>query len=704
MNTTMTGQTSAAPETPNLYRQTWARLKPVLIGVAGFSAIINVLMLTGSVYMLQVYDRVLSSGSVPTLIGLFTVVVILFAFLGFYDFLRTRILARTAVKLDQALAEPVHQAWLRSGITGAAGHNASPQPMRDLEAVRGFVGSSPMAGLFDLPFVPLFLAVLFIIHPWLGILTILGSAVVVALTLINRAMTTGLLQKTLSHDHAASDFADTGRRGAEAVVAMGMEKTITRKWQGLHDMALAAGQRTSDPGEALTAFSKAFRMLLQSAILTMGAYLVLQGEITAGMIIAASILSGRALAPVDQAVGQLRGIGKAAAAHQRLDEFFAKMPAPTPAMDLPPPTGQVTLTGVTKLAPGAPGTDRKRLLQQVGFALEPGDGLGVIGNSASGKSSLARLLVGAWQPDMGEIRLNGATRDQWDPAVLGRYIGYMPQALTLLPGSIRDNIARFTPDVADTDVMAAAKMAGVHDMILGLPDGYKTQVGGVTGTAALSGGQVQRIGLARAIFGKPALVVLDEPNANLDTAGDEALTRAIRALRETGTTVIVMAHRPSAIAAVNKVLMLNNGQVTAFGPKEDVLSHVLAGPAGGAKRQGPPQPQTAQGQRPQPAPPPRTAQHPQPVHAQAQRPAQQAAPAPAATTPAPRPQPQPQQASPKQQPIRGKVTRVADPAKAGKTDQQSTANLKKLLAAERTARKTGADHPFFSRYKTGTDA
>lgn len=559
------------------YRSSFARLRPVFWWVAGFSAIINVLMLTGSIYMMQVYDRVLSSGSVPTLVGLFTIVVVLYGFLGIYDFLRARILARASVNLDQTLADQVYASWLQSGVPGATGKGATAQPLRDLEAVRSFVGTSPMAGLFDLPFVPLFLAVLFVIHPLLGVLTIAGSAIVIGLTLLNQAMTNGLVQKALDRDAAARDFADSSKHSAEAVLAMGMGLPLTARWRGLHDDALAAGQSTSDPSEALTAFSKAFRMLLQSTILTLGAFLVLRGEISAGSIIAASLLSGRALAPVDQTVGQLRAISKTWAAHRRLSSYFAALPEPVSPMDLPAPTGQITLNGICKLAPGGSGPDQKRLLTQVSFALEPGDGLGVIGNSASGKSTLAKLLVGVWDADMGDLRMDGATRDQWDTAVLGRHIGYMPQSFILLPGTIRDNIARFAENAEDADVIAAARMAGVHDMILTLPDGYQTSVGGMTGAVQLSGGQVQRVGLARAVFGKPALVVLDEPNANLDTAGDEALTAAITALRHAGTTVIVMAHRPSAIAAVNKVLVLSDGTQVQFGPKDDVLGKVLAG-------------------------------------------------------------------------------------------------------------------------------
>ena len=671
------------PSGDNAYRRALVRLRPVMVGVAVISALINVLMLTGSLYMLQVYDRVLGSGSVPTLVGLFIIVVVLFAFLGVYDFLRSRLLSRAAVRLDAVVSGDVCQAYLRAGVPGGT-RQGGTQPMRDLDAVRGFIASPGMQGLFDIPFTPLFLGILFIIHPWLGLLTIGGSAIVAGATLLNRLISRGHIDRTLTLDADARDFADSGRRGVEAAIAMGMDRTLTARWQQMHMEALAAAQRSSDPAETLTAFSKSFRMLLQSAILTLGAYLVLKNEMSAGMIIASSILSGRALAPVDQAIGQLRAITSARAAHLRLKSFFAAQAVTlTTRMDLPRPTGRITVGGLTKLAPGAGRTDRARLLTQVGFALEPGDGLGVIGSSASGKSTLARLLVGAWQSDAGDIRLDGATLDQWDNTALGRHIGYMPQTLDLLPGTVHENIARFDPDATSTAVMAAASMAGVHDMILKLEKGYDTRIGGAGGNTALSGGQIQRLALARAVYGNPAIVVLDEPNANLDAEGDDALCAAILALRKAGTTVIVMAHRPSAIAAVNKVLVLNQGQVAQFGEKGAVMDSLRATNLRSVPDQ--------------------------PVSAPASQPAAHAAPAQSVPV-------KPYVRSLKQavsQPVSDQAalpptaTRTIDPlpqvhltatatatATAG-TGGNSTENLKRLLATERKRREGLAEKPVF---------
>lgn len=568
----------------NTYSAALRRLHPALVLAGLFSALISVLMLTGSVYMLQVYDRVLSSGSVPTLVGLFVIVIVLYAFLGFYDFLRTRLLSRAALQLDLTAGVETFGAWIRSGIPGGAAPGNpettqdGAQALRDLDIVRGFLAGPAITALFDTPFVPLFLGVLFLVHPWLGWLTLAGAGVVALLAWVNRAVTRTAIRHAAAFDSTERTFADKGRGSAEAIIAMGMEGSIARRWRQLHEGTLASGQRGSDPSEMLVAASRAFRMLLQSAILTMGAYLVLQGHISGGMIIAASILSGRALAPVDQVIGQWRTIGRALEAHRRLGAFFAAQTRQATArIDLPAPSGQLSVSRLTKLAPGADGADRARILNQVSFTLEPGDGLGVIGNSASGKSSLARLIVGAWTADGGEIRMDGATPDQWDPAVLGRHVGYLPQTFELLPGTIRDNIARFDPDATDAAVIEAARLAGVHEMILGLPRGYATQLSGPGEALPLSGGQIQRLGLARALYGTPRLVVLDEPNSNLDVAGDDALAAAIAALRAKGTTVIVMAHRPSAIAAVNKVLILHGGMVARFGDKDTVLTALTQG-------------------------------------------------------------------------------------------------------------------------------
>jgi len=547
---------------PNAWCAARRRVMPALGGVALFSAAVNLLMLTGSIYMLQIYDRVLSSGSVPTLMSLFAIVIVLYVFLGLFDMVRGRLLSRAAHRLDADLGQGAATMWI--GGTPAKGAG----PIADLDTVRGFIASQAMRGIFDLPFVPLFLAVLFVLHPWLGWLAVGGAGLTAIAALGGRLLT----QKTVARGQAgtaqARQFADGARHASETSHALGMGPALVARWHGLQAGALAEAQRGADRADTIAAFSKAFRMLLQSAILTLGAWLVIDGQISAGAIIAASILSGRALAPIDQAIGQWKAIAGVREARNRLRAAFASGKAATDdATELPAPKGYLTVSRLTKLAPG---NREQRLLTQVDFKLEPGDALGVIGSSASGKSSLARCLTGAWSPEMGEIRLDGATLDQWDPVRLGRHMGYLPQTVTLLPGTIRDNIARMDPETPDKTVIAAARAAGIHDMILALPKGYDTEIG--AGAPPLSGGQVQRVGLARALCRQPKIVVLDEPNSNLDAEGDAALARAIGALREAGSVVIVMAHRPSAIAAVNKLLVLQDGMVVRFGARDEVLA------------------------------------------------------------------------------------------------------------------------------------
>lgn len=554
------------------YRRALASARPVLERVIVFSTILNVLMLTGSIYMLQVYDRVLSSGSVPTLMVLFGIVVVLFGFLGFYDFLRTRLLARAAMRVDDQLNTAAFHKWLGMGLPHAPDTQRT-HVLQDLETLRNFLSGPVVCALVDVLFVPLFLLVLFLIHPWIGLLTIFGAGVGGVLAYLNRALTSSALRNGATLETAQRGFSDQSQRSAEAIHAMGMQSAITRHWQQLYRASLASHQRGQDPSEALAATSKAFRMLLQSAILTLGAFLVLRGEITAGMIIAGSILSGRALAPVDQLIGQWRTIGHMTAAHKRLSEVFEGDTKTPSYVTLPDPSGALSVTDLTKKASSRQQNGEPiKILSEVSFSLESGDALGVIGNSASGKSTLARLLVGAGQGDAGEVRLDGATLDQWHPDELGRHIGYLPQTLEMLPGTIRDNIARFDPDAPDADVIAAARLTGIHDMILKLPEGYNTPLGDPYGPAVLSGGQIQRLGLTRAIYGMPKIVVLDEPNANLDIAGDEALTKTIATLRKAGSTVIVMAHRPSVLSAVNKLMILSSGTVGAFGDRDTLLA------------------------------------------------------------------------------------------------------------------------------------
>lgn len=562
----------------NAYRAALRRLRGSFLMVGFFSAVINVLMLTGPLYMLQVYDRVLGSGSIATLQGLFLIVVILYAFMGLYEFLRSRLLSRAAIRLDQEVGPSAFRAWLRSGGQQQAGRTeegrASPLPLADLGSVRGFLSSPAMGSIFDVPWIPLYLGLLFLIHPWLGWLTLAGAGVVAVAAILGRRFTREPQEVSNRIEAEARVFSEQGRRNAELIEAMGMERGVAGRWQDDHARALAVGQEASNVSEVTGAFSKSFRMLLQSAMLTVGALLVLRHEMTAGMIIATSILSGRALAPVDQIIAQWRIIGNASLAHKRLTAFFGAGARAPKHVDLPLPSGEVTANRLTCLGPApGPGGERPRMLNQVSFALEPGDGLGVIGNSAAGKSTLARLIVGAWRPEAGDIRFDGATRDQWDPEVLGRAIGYLPQTVELLPGTIRDNITRFDPTAKDEDMIAAAKLAGVHDMILALPDGYATRVG-LPGQP-LSGGQVQRLGLARAVFGQPRLVVLDEPNSNLDAAGEAALAQAIHSLRAGGATVILMTHRTSALAEVNKIMLLASGNVVKFGERDEVLRGLM---------------------------------------------------------------------------------------------------------------------------------
>lgn len=556
----------------NRYDEAIRRLRGTFLLVGVFSAVINLLMMTGPIYMLQVYDRVLSSGSVPTLFGLFMIVIILYAFLGLYDLLRARMLSRAGLRLDAFIGGDAFRQAIEAGGTGGRGRReVGLQPVRDVDLMRGFLSSPAVSGLFDMPWMPLFLVVVFLIHPWLGYLTLGGAAVLTVAAILNQAQASRSIQESMAMEGAERALLEQARRETDTIEAMGMKDRLTARWRALHDMALGKAQVGGERSEFFAAFSRSFRLLLQSALLTLGALLALRQEISPGMIIAISILAGRALAPVDQVVGQWRVIGRAREAHRRLRELFEGAATEPPRVRLPPPAGALQVTRLTKLAPGtySPTQERPRILDQVSFVLEPGDGLGVLGNSAAGKSTLARLLVGAWTPDAGEIRLDAATLDQWSAEDKGAHLGYLPQTLRLLPGTVAENIARFDPQARDPAIIEAARLAGVHEMILKLPNGYATEIG--TMRQPLSGGQIQRLGLARALYGTPRLVVLDEPNSNLDADGDEALAHAIRALRERDSIVVVMAHRPSAIAAVNKVLVLHQGRMAQFGDKSEVL-------------------------------------------------------------------------------------------------------------------------------------
>ncbi|MCP4185130.1 MAG: type I secretion system permease/ATPase [Hyphomicrobiales bacterium] len=537
-----------------------------------FSCAVNILMLTGPLFMLQVYDRVLTSRSVPTLIALFALVVALYGFLGLFDFLRSRVLSRIGYRVDVRLMETTNQAWIRQSIV-------SPQipgrPLSDLTTLRQFFTSNALPALFDLPWLPIYLIVVYLLHPWLGYLALLGALLVVAFTILASVATRKPTFSATAAEIRDANFSESIFRNSDVVVAMGMGGALTRRWMEYRGRGLTDSQIAGDRSELITAITKITRMIVQSAMLALGAYLAIFQEITPGTMIAASILGGRALAPVDQITGNWRGIIRARAAYQRLGKYLDKWTGAPKQIKLPDPVGNLNVHIVAKYPPHTPNLASQEIpiLQRIDFDLSPGDALGVVGPSASGKSTLAKLLVGLWMPDEGSIRFDDASFEQWDlkgtPEKLGPHIGYLPQNAQLLDGTIAQNISRFLPDINDGDIVEAAKLAGVHELILALPDGYATEV--FSGNSVLSGGQIQRIAFARAIFGNPKLIVLDEPNSNLDAEGDIALTKAIVSLREQGATLIIMAHRPSAIAAVNLVLMLKNGRQLEFGPKDEVL-------------------------------------------------------------------------------------------------------------------------------------
>lgn len=540
-----------------------------IMGVGVFSALVNLLMLTGPFFMLQVYDRVLASRSVPTLIALFVLAASLYLFLGVFDFFRARVLSRVAATLDARAREGIFRIFVARGMSA---EGVAYRPLADLSIVRQWMSSQAPLALFDLPWFPFYLAIVALMHPWLGMLAAGGAAVVIVVALINQFLSRAPAAEAAQNDAAEARFAEQAQRSADALVAMGMVTDVGKRWAVMRREAAEASQRGAERGEGFAAFSKAFRLMLQSAILGMGAYLAINAEISPGMIVTASIISGRALAPIDQTIAGWTGTQRARLAWRRLKDYLKGVTEAGPEMPkLDTPKGQVTVEAAWKMPPisHASAPNPKPILADITFRLEPGQGLGVIGPSASGKSTLARLLTGLWMPDRGSVRIDGATHQQWPPDQIGPAIGYLPQQVELLSGTIAENIARFDPDAKDEDVVAAAKMAGVHDMILDMPDGYATAVD--SQIMPLSGGQRQRIALARAVYRKPRLLVLDEPNSNLDAEGDAALAEAIRTLRADGATVVVMAHRPSAIAAVDHVLMLRDGHQVAFGPKSEVL-------------------------------------------------------------------------------------------------------------------------------------
>ncbi|NOV19421.1 type I secretion system permease/ATPase [Ensifer adhaerens] len=559
---------SSSNRNSSQFKGVFAGCASAFVGIGLMSAVVNVLYLTGSLFMMEVYDRVLPSRSLPTLVALLAIVVVLYAFQGLFDALRGRLLVRIADRLDQALSPRIYDAIVGLQLQVPISSRYA-QPLRDLDTIRAFLSGSGPTALFDLPWLPFYIAICFAFHFWLGVTALAGAVILAAITLLTELVSQRPVEEAARHSSKRNRIAESGRRNADVITVMGMGPHLRRRWQDENRAFTREQRRASDVSSGFGVLSKVLRMTLQSGILAVGAWLVINEQATPGIIIAGSILSARALAPVDLAIANWKGFIGARQSRRRLQKTLALLPDAPDRMDLPAPSRALSVERVSALPPET--TDV--VLQDVTFTLEAGAGLGVIGASGSGKSSLARLLVGIWHPARGAIRLDGATPDQWPAAALARHIGYMPQSIELLDGTIAENIASFDPDAGSDDIIAAARAARVHDLIVSLPEGYSTEVG--ENGRPLSAGQKQRIALARALYRDPFVVILDEPNSNLDSEGEEALTSAILGIRERGGIVIVIAHRPSALLAVDKVLMIAAGRQQAFGPKDEVLSKVL---------------------------------------------------------------------------------------------------------------------------------
>lgn len=533
-----------------------------------FSVFVNLLMLTGPLYMLQVYDRVLGSGSKETLLALSVLVAFLFAMMGLLDYARGRILARIGARFQASLDRRIFSAVLRANARGR-GVEGTESGLRDLESVQRLLTSPVLTAIFDIPWTPVFLAGIFLFHPWLGILAISGGGFLICITVLNQWMTREPVLKANQSAYQANLMAEQLRTESELVQSLGMQGAVFERWNAARSTALAASIAASDSGGKFTILTKTFRMFLQSAMLGLGAYLVLQNELSAGAMIAGSILMGRALAPIEQSIGQWALVQAASKGWSNLANLLDKIPVESQRTALPKPRAMLTVNQVTVVPPG----HQQASLRSVSFTLKPGQALGVIGPSGAGKTTLARAITGVWPAAGGKIRLDGAALDQYDPDILGQHIGYLPQRVQLFDGTIAENIARLSMNPDDAAIVKAAKKAAAHDMILGFPDGYDTRVSANGGR--LSGGQLQRIGLARAMYGDPVILVLDEPNSNLDNTGSQALNTAIRQMKSEGGAVMIMAHRPAAIQECDLLIVLEGGALKAFGPKDDVMREMV---------------------------------------------------------------------------------------------------------------------------------
>jgi PrtD family type I secretion system ABC transporter len=557
---------SRSPASPNSeLRRVLNRFRGPLAWVAFFSGIINILMLTGAIFMLEIYDRVLPSGSVPTLVGLVIMAGGLFSFQAILDIIRSRVLVRIAGSINQLLSPRVFDAIVRLPLIA---RDNGRLPSRDLDQVRSFIAGGGLAALFDLPWIPVYVGVCFALHFWIGATAGAGALILLALTVGAEFLNRGPARDAAAFAAERDGLAESAKRNAEAIKAMALTDQLLASWEGFNCGYLNAQARANDISGGLGAASKVLRMMLQSAVLAVGAYLVILGEATAGVIIAGSILSARALAPVELAIANWRGFQAARQGARRLDRLLDELPVQSLPLPLPRPSSELSVENVSISPPGSTSI----VVADASFDVFAGSALGIIGPSASGKSSLARSLVGVWPVAKGKVRLDGAALELWSPRALGSSIGYLPQNVELFAGTIAENIARFDRHAAPQHIVAAAKAARVHEMILRLPQGYETPIG--EAGMVLSAGQRQRLALARSLYGEPFLIVLDEPNSNLDSEGEEALGKAILDVRKRGGIVVVIAHRPTVLSTIDMLLVLAEGRVQAFGRKDEVLQKI----------------------------------------------------------------------------------------------------------------------------------
>jgi len=555
---------------PDEISQVYRASRSTLIAAFVFSCLVNILMLTGPLFMLQVYDRVLSSGSVPTLVALIAIVAVLYAYYGFLEFLRARLMVRLGRRVEETLRGRVFDAVTAHALRRTPG--VGSQPLNDLATIRQYLSGQGPFAFFDMPWMPFYLAIIFGMHWILGTASVAAALTIFGLAIWSERATRGPLQEATKSTVKAAIMTDEARRNSEALHSLGMAGTMRARWTSVHQTALDHQTIANDAGGMLGAVSRVLRLFIQSGILALGAYLAIMHEISSGSMIAASIIMSRALAPVEQAVAnwqQFLGFRKA---RERLVQSLRIVPRDRSLMKLPEPQGRLNVENLTVMLPGV----EKPLLQSLSFSVEPGEGIGVIGPTGAGKSTLARALVGITLPTRGHIRLDGATLEQRDADELGAMIGYLPQDVQLFDGNAAQNISRFRSDANPDAIVAAAKLANVHDFIMRLPDGYNTQLG--ENGARLSTGQRQRLALARALYGDPKLMVLDEPNSALDAEGEAALDFAIRQAMGRGAAVVVIAHRPSALAAIPKMLVLSDGKAAAMGPRDEIMRKVMVRP------------------------------------------------------------------------------------------------------------------------------